>query len=247
MRKLLAALFLIVLAFGVQARPGPDSNYNVAVSGGGGASPTWTGTGAVVNASCGFITTCPVSTTAAVTTGLVVAVVGVNNQSGSSGTITGVSVCGTSLTVDVANTIASGAAGAAIAHGSVTGGTCTISVTFSVAGSIFLGAASWGTLSNLASSTPGTSCNLAANQLSPYNCTGGLTVGAGGFGIVGYFDSLGTTPTASGANLTVDATATNANGSIAIGHATATSTAAQLAYAAGNNANLTTVLGEPFQ
>lgn len=215
----------------------------------GSASPTWTGQAAAANGSCGFVTTCNATTTGTVTTGVVVAMAGVNNQSGSTGTISGISVCGTSLTVDVAPSIASGQYGGAMGHGSVTGGTCTISITFSVAGAIQNVAAAWGTLNNLNSSTPGTSCSAFYNgsQNSPYACTGGLTVSASGFGIVGYFDN-GNTAT-NGGSLTVDATAVNSGGAgtgVAIGHVTASCTAAQCQYAAGNFA-AASVVGEPFR
>jgi hypothetical protein len=225
--------------------PGPGTVHST----GGGGSPTWTGTGAAANGTCGFLTTCNVTASASVTTGVVVVMVGLNNQQATGGTVTGISVCGTALTVDVAPTIAAGTYGGAMGHGSVTGGTCTISVTFSVASSIENAGAAWGTLNNLASSTPGTPCNAfsAGGNPSPYPCTGGLTVGAGGFGIVGYFDNQSTTPTSPG-TIVIDANAKNVGGSltnISIGHVTASCTAAQCEYAAAGFA-ISSVIGEPF-
>lgn len=229
--------------------PGVFSNKAALDPAAGGASPTWTGQAAAANGSCGFVTTCNATTTGTVTTGVVVAMAGVSNAGASSGTITGISVCGTALTVDVAPSIASNAYGAAIGHGSVTGGTCTVSVTFSVSGSIQNGGVAWGTLNNLNSSTPGSSCSAIyhVSQNSPYPCTGGLIVSSGGFGIVGYFDN-GSTVT-NGGSLTVDATANNSGGTgtaVAIGHVTASCTAAQCQYAAANFADAS-VIGEPFR
>jgi len=255
-RKILAALAAILL---LGAGPpeliiGGDV-YSPPPSGGG--SPTWTGTGAAAQGTCSFVTTCTITTTAAVTGGVVVVMVGVNNQQSTAGTISAIHVCGTALTVDVANSIAAGAYGGAMGHGTVTGGTCTITVTFSVSGAIQNAGVAWGTLNNLNSSTPGTACNAFYNesQNSPFPCTGGLTVSSGGFGIVGYFDNQTTTPGSSGA-VTVDATAANSGGTsteVAIGHTTATCDGnanpgdSSTCRMTGANFAQVTVLGEPFR
>lgn len=232
----------------------PPGSFSSPAARGGAAAPTLSGASAAVNGSCGFpAVACTITTTGAVTTGTVVAVAGVNNQGGSSGTISNISICGTSLTIDIANTVAAGKYGAAIGHGNVTGGaSCTISVTFSVSSSVQNAGVAWLTLNNLSSSTPGTPCNAfySQSQASPYPCTGGLTVSADGFGIVGHFNNLSGTPlTNGGGNVVVDATAVNSGGTstnVGIGHVTANCTAAQCQYAGGGFASATTI-GEPFR
>lgn len=246
MRRALLSLALVLVS-ALAAHGYWQSRAQVSTS--AAAAPTWTGTSAAAVATCGFVGTCAVTASAAVTTGVVVVMAGVNNTSGSSGTITGISVCGTPLTVDVAPTIGAGTYGGAMGHGSVTGGTCTISVTFSVAGAVQNAGVAWGTLNNLSSTTPGTSCSAfyPGSQVSPYPCTGGLTVSAGGFGIVGYFDNQNITPTNGGGSLTVNATAAGGTTTqVAIGNVTATCTAAQCQYGAANFA-VASVIGEPFR
>jgi hypothetical protein len=245
-----AALFAILLAVS-PAGSGSMTLLGAGVTAAAGGSPTIGGGAAAANGACTFSTTCNTTTTGTVTTGMVTAIGGVKNSSGSSGTITGISVCGTALNVDFAPTIASGKYGIAIGHGSVTGavGSCTISVTFSVANAIEGAGAGWITLNSLASSTPDTSCQAFYDvaQNSPYPCTGGLTITGSGFGIVGYFDNQATTPT-NGGSITVDATAANSGGisiEVAIGHVTATCTAAQCQYA-GTNFGVSSVIGESF-
>lgn len=216
---------------------------------GGGGSPTWTGTGAFANGSCSFAPSCTITTTATVTAGIVVAMAGVQNQGLSAGTIS-ISICGTSLTMDVTPSITSGTYGGAMGHGSVTGGTCTITLTVSGTANIASAGVAFGTLNNLSSSTPGTPCSEFYNvsQSSPYPCTGGLTVAASGFGIIGYFDNQTTVPTSPG-NIIVDANAQNSGGSaanVSIGHVTANCTAAQCEYAAASFAQAS-VIGEPFR
>lgn len=234
----------IKLAQGGMA-PGPGTVHSA-----GGGSPTIGGGAAWQNASCGFASSCNITTTGTVTTGTVVAIAGVNNQGGSAGTLS-ISVCGTSLTMDVQPTINSGAYGAAMGHGTVTGGagSCTISITISAGGNIQNGAVALVTLNSLASSTPDTSCQAFYNvsQNSPFPCTGGLTVSGSGFGVVGYYDNQTTTP-ANGGSLTVDATAGNGTAptqQVAIGHVTATCTAAQCQYT-GTNFAQASVIGESF-
>lgn len=248
-RVVIAAVVSLALCVSVSAgwNGYPDGFSNPVVVSGG--SPTWTGTGAIADGSCGFSTSCNVSTTASVTSGVVVAIAGVNNQGTGAGSI-GITICGTSFTMDVSPSIASGALGAAMGHGTVTGGTCTVTVTISGTGNIANAGIAYGTLNNLNSSTPGTSCsaNYPANQASPYPCPGGLTVSSGGFGIVGYFDNQTTVPTSPG-TITVDKTAQNTGGTttnVAIGHVISTCTAAQCEYAAAGFAQAT-VIGEPFR
>lgn len=213
----------------------------------GGGSPTIGGGGAIT-ANCSFgANPCVVTTTATVTTGVVAIMAGVLNQGGSNGTITAVSVCGTNLTIDVTRTIANNEHGAAFARGSVTGGTCTISISFSNSGALADIGAAWITMNSLNSGTPDTSCNGFYNgsQGSPYPCTGGLTVTGSGFGVVGFWDNLTALPT-NGGSLTVDASAGNGGGrNVGIGHVTATCTAAQCQYNA-DGFGVTSVYGESF-
>jgi hypothetical protein len=227
-RRITAAAFLTLClaALGLQQ---PRAQFNGCMAGfcapavvGGGANPTWTGTAAAVNQSCGFVTPCTIAGGMNVTTGFVVAIVGGN--SGSNTSITAVNICGTSLSL--VKDSGSGAATTQVGlyAATVTGGVgCTVSITFST--TIDKIGVALGTLNNLNSTTPGTTCGAfyAASQNSPYLCTGGLTVLASGFGIAGIW-TFSNAAVGSG-NMTVDATASGAaNISVGIGHATTSNT-----------------------
>ena len=188
---------------------------------GGGGSPTWTNQTEVENASCGFATVCTF-TSVPVTSGLVVAAVGGINNAGTSSTVTTLVLCGTSLTL-VASP--SGAANGFLlgeCYGTVTGGSCSAVATASAVNAWNDAAIVLGTLANLSSDTPGTSCNgtYAASQNAPYPCTSAITVPAGGFGIAAF--GFGGAATLTSTNLTIDAQ--NTNVSLGIGHTTLSET-----------------------
>lgn len=251
MRKCFAIVAALLLCSPAWAQVPQTGAGLGAPSSGGGGSPTFSNTtsAAISGGACNFVTTCTVSTTMAVTSGTVVAVAGISNSGGSSGTITSINICGTAITPDSSNTIPSSSSGVAIGHGTITGGTCTVTVTFSVAGAISAAGIALGTLANLSSTTPGTACGaqFAASNTTPYACTGGLTVSSGGFGISGFFQGSNTPAPSSGdAVLTVDSTATaGSNAAIGIGHTTASFTTNTI-WAGQNFCNCGTI-GEPFR
>lgn len=245
MRSFKLAFLAILAALSSAAAQVPTTHAGLGAPSSGGGSPTWTGATAGVNSACGFMTSCNVTGGLNVTTGIVVAAAYVNNQAAGAGTAS-ITVCGTSLTMDVQPSIAGGAVGISMGHGSVSGGTgCTITVTLSAANSIENIGVALGTLNNLSSSTPGTACtgDYPVTQNSPYPCTTGLTVVAGGFGIVGFGENV-TTSITSG-NVTVDATAVSSTGTatgVAIGHTTTSNTPQ---FSSSNFANAH-IVGEPF-
>jgi hypothetical protein len=199
-----------------------DSNYNHVIPSGGG-SPTWTNQTTGINPSCGFATTCSI-TSVAVTSGVVVvAVAGVNNSAGAS-TVTSMTICGTSATLIASPSAASNIFMTAIFYATgVTGGSCTVSATASGTGAWNEMGIALGTLNNLTSSTPGTDCTgvYTGTQAAPYPCTSGITVAAGGFGIVGMMiQGPGVTLTSS--NVTIDAQEPTT--AIGIGHTTTSNT-----------------------
>jgi hypothetical protein len=170
-----------------------------------------------------------------VPTGFIVVGALINNQSASTGTITGISLSGgtcssTSLTQAQTNSIASGNWGVALFYGTVTGGTCTVTVTFSVPGSLQDAGVALGLLSNLSSTTPGTGCQAqfapAPGQDQPYLCGSSITVNSGGFGICVFGYNSATALTSS--NLTIDSQGTGGTGgnatTIGIGHTIVTET-----------------------
>lgn len=228
--RFVAALLLgIVVAAQAQFNsfpPGVFSNKAALDPAAGGAAPTWTAQTSVANPACGFLTTCSIGSVT-VPTGFIVAGAYVNNQGGAAGTITAVSVCGTGLTLQ-ASTTGTAQVIAALFYGSVTGGTCTVQITYSQAGAIADAAVALGLLSNLSSTTPGTGCkgDYAGSQAAPYPCTAGITVASGGFGIGVFGYSNATTMTS--ANLTIDSQAnagTGANAtSFGIGNTTTSNT-----------------------
>jgi hypothetical protein len=114
----------------------------------------------------------------------------------------------------------------AIAYGTVAGGSCTVAVTVGGGGSNRWNSVALGTLSNLSSTTPGTSCNgvYPGSFASPYPCTSGITVSSGGFGIGGM--GYNQTVTITSSNMTIDAqyNGTTDGQSVAIGHTTTSNT-----------------------
>ena len=219
MRKLLTFLIaLTAIVGGTVASQG--QGVLLLVKPGGGGSPTWGNFTAAGNSSCGFPTTCNISSVT-VASGFVVATVFA--YVGGTTTISAVSICGTPMTLIDAG----GPAGydTVLAYGTVTGGSCTVAVTSSVALSVDWTSVALGTLSNLSSTTPGTSCNgVYPATPSPYPCTSGITVLASGFGIGGLAYNQTTTITSS--NMTIDAqyNGTSDNQSVAIGHTTSSNT-----------------------
>lgn len=249
MRLVAAALFLIgLICISFSERTSAfwqsrDSNYNIAISSGG-STPTWTGADAAINNGCLFSAICSVLTQP-VTTGTLVVFAIVNNQ-GTADTPS-MTACGTSLSNRVGTgTIPAGYTGVMF-YGNVTGGTCTITVSFAGSGSFQDAGFSWGTLNNLTSMTPGTSClgNYQITQNSPYPCTSSLTVASGGFGIVGFGQNQIATMTGGG-GVTSDASATTSSGDtigVAIGHMTASGTPQ---YTGGNFATAY-IIGAPWR
>jgi hypothetical protein len=186
-------------------------------SGGAAASPTWTNFTTATNTSCGFGATCDF-TSVVVPTGFIVVGALINNQGGSTVTISAMSLsagCSGSLTQAQTNSIISGGAGVGLFYGTVTGGTCTVTVTTSASG-IQTAGLGLGLLSNLSSTTPGVGCqavHTVSNDV-PYNCSGSVTVPAGGYDvcIFGYTNVTALTSS----NLTIDSQATAGVSSTAV-------------------------------
>lgn len=224
-----ALRWLLIVAFILTPLPrGVTAWLPLAGSGsGGGGSPTWTAQTSGVNVACGFITTCNIASVT-VPTGFIVVGALVHNAGGSSGTISGVSACGTPLTQAQTNTIPSAGDGVALFYGSVTGGTCTVAVTFSVASAVQDAGVALGLLSNLSSTTPGTGCQAQypGSQNAPYDCSGSITVPSGGFGIcaIGYNNVTALTSS----NLTINSQSAAGTGgdatAVGIGSTTVTGT-----------------------
>lgn len=181
------------------------------------ALPTWDGFTSGGNDSCGFVTTCDI-TSVTVPAGFIVVGARVTNSSG----LTGVSVCGISLT-----TVAVGGPpnyNGAIAYGTTAGGTCTVSITGNPT-AVQRAAFALGRLSNLNSATPGTACSASyagINTGGTYTCTGGLTVSADGFGIT--MISTNQPGAITSSNATIDAQYNGPLQSIAIAHTTSSNT-----------------------
>jgi hypothetical protein len=194
-----------------------------------GGAPTWTAQTSGTNPACGFVTTCNI-TSVTVPTGFIVVGALVSNQSASTGTVSGISACGTSLTLAQTNSIPTGDWGVALFYGTVTGGTCTVAVTFSVARALQDAGIALGLLSNLSSTTPGTGCQVQypGSQNAPYPCSGSITVNAGGFGICAF--GYNNVATLTSSNLTIDSQSTSGTGvnatTIGIRHTTVTETPA---------------------
>lgn len=182
-----------------------------------GALPTWDGFTSGGNDSCGFVTTCNISSVT-VPVGFIVVGVRVTNSSA----VTAVSVCGTSLTL-----VAVGAPptyDGGIAYGTTAGGTCTVAISGNPT-SVQRAAFALGRLSNLNSTTPGTACSASyagINTGGTYACTGGLTVSADGFGITMIATNQATAITSS--NATIDAQYNGTGQSVAIAHTTTSNT-----------------------
>lgn len=246
-RALVFALSLFPALAGAQLSgglifPGPGTPAS------SGASPTWGNTAAAVNGTCSFVTTCTVSSTMTVASGFVVAVAGINHGAAGTATITGIHVCGTALNVDSTTSAAVSNYVVAIGSGTVTGGTCTVTVTSSVTSDIQNAGIALGTLANLSSTTPGTACSASFTGAgsTPFVCGSGLTVSAGGFGISGIFQNNAANLPASSGNVTIDVTATNSGGtnsSIGIGHQTVSGSTQIAAHSFCNCA----IVGEPFR
>jgi hypothetical protein len=186
---------------------------------GGGGSPTWTGTGSIFT-SCGFVSPCTTGSIS-ITGGYVVVGVGGNNQSGSSANFSAVSACGTPLTAIQNPNSVSSSYMIALFAGTVSGGSCTLVITSS--GSPDGVSVALGTLNNLTSTTPGSSCNgvFDFSQAQPYPCSTAVTVSSGGFAIAAFGD--GNAPaTLSSTNMTIDSQINGGTGgsasSVAIAH-----------------------------
>ena len=116
----------------------------------------------------------------------------------------------------------------ALFYGTVTGGaSCTVTVTSS-AGQFSTVGVALGLLSNLSSTTPGTGCTgiFAPGTGTTYNCSSGITVSSGGFGIaaVGY----GSVTAMTSSNMTIDSQTSFGTGggvgSVGIAHFTTSET-----------------------
>jgi len=221
-KLLIIALIVSACSFVASARPGPDSNYNIAISGGGG-SPTFTGqTSGNDGGTCSFATTCTVSGLT-LTSGYLVVVFGSGNFSGASSTVSSAAVggvCSGTLTAVATPTSTANNAIIGIFGGTITGGTgCTLSATASAAGT-FLGLfAGAGTLNNLTSTTASATCSGAypATTGSPYPCTSSISISSGGFAVGGIIDSTGSSTFTSG-TMSVDSQSATSNVSGAIGN-----------------------------
>jgi len=207
-------VLLCVLAIVPIAAQGAAGILLLAKSAGG---PTFTNQLSAVNSSCGFAATCPVTLTVA--TGFNVFAISVNNQSAGSVTVSGAAVSGCStatLTQAQTNTIPSSGVGVALFYGTVpTGGSCTVTVTVTVAGIQAAGVAV-GLLSNLSSTTPGTGCQAQSPAIatSIYSCGSSITVNAGGYGVCAIGYNSATTMTST--NLTIESQTPLALSSIGI-------------------------------
>ena len=203
-----------------------------ASGGGGGGAPIWGSFANAQQTNCSFATTCTTSASLTVPSGFVVVGVIANNQSASTGHVSAVAVntgCSGSLSSIDAVAAPTGTIAAAVYAGTLTGGTCTITITFSVAGSLQNMAVAVGLLSNLNSTTAGATCDgQSSGGANPYVCSGSLTVSSGGFGICAFGYNSTTALTSS--NQTIDSTLTGGTGSsaqaIGLGHITATATPA---------------------
>jgi hypothetical protein len=233
-RKLLT--FLIVLAsiaFGVcspsfaQSSPLPGfppglfDNKAARDPAPSGGSPTLTGqTSGNDGGTCSFLTTCTVSGLT-LTSGYLVTVLGSHNNSGTTANISSVAGgCSGTLTAIQNPTSAANNAMVGLFAGTITGGTgCTISATASAAGT-FLGLfAGAGTLNNLSSTIPGSSCNglYPATAGTPYPCSTSITISSGGFAVGGIVDTTGSVTFTAG-TMSVDSQTASTNVSGAIGN-----------------------------
>lgn len=179
-RLALALLLWALPAFaGWQTR---DSNYDVSISGSAPA-PTWTPTDIEENAACGFATTC--TQAVSVTAGFIV--VGVAGYQGS--TISAVTAC-TSSPVSLSKAADTGAFNTnyvvTLWYGTVAcSGSQNIVATSASANSWFRMLVGVGTLANLTSTTPTTSCNGSSASVSggALACSSAVTVPSAGFAI----------------------------------------------------------------
>lgn len=193
----------------------------------GGGSPTWTNTTSGINDACGFVTTCSI-TGLTVPSGFIVMGVG-GRQNGGTTDWTNVKLCGTTLTLVVANGDTNGYP-VDLWAGTVTGGTCTASAD-GPAGTVFNLIVGLGLLSNLSSTTATSTCLLDAGGVSPpnqpYTCTTNLTVPATGFAIgFGYSNFSGSGCTLTWVNMTDDSKQGNiTNQCGGISHSTTTTIA----------------------
>jgi len=180
----------------------------------GGGIPTFTAQTSGVNVSCGFVTTCSV-TGLTVTSGFNIIGALFSNQSGSNASVSGITLCGTALSL-VSGSAAIAASGdyggAALFQGTVTGGTCTAAVTVSAASAIQNVGVALGLLSNLSSQIAGTACTVefAGSAQGPYICGSSITIPTNGYGVCVFGFNAATTLTST--NLTISSQASGGSG-----------------------------------
>lgn len=225
MLKRVAAFFVLLYAglWCLQQAPSHAAGWlPLAKASGGGGSPTFTGTASGVNASCGFSTTCAVTLTA--TGGVLVVAAGGQNLSGGASTISSIATSGAcgavSLTMDTNPSSPNNSTIIALAHGTVSSGSCTITATASGAGAFQGFGVAIGTLNNLASSTPGGTCNalFPSSQNPPYPCSSSITILSGGFAILGAGAATSSAFSNGSSTIAIDSQATGTGVAIAIGH-----------------------------
>lgn len=197
---------------------------------GGGSSPAVTVSGATTDVkNCSFGASCT-SNAVTVPTGFVVFGIGGQNQGTAGNTVSSVvanSPCSGSISaVENPGVGVTGGAGnhfAALFAGTVTGGSCTITVTFSQGFSMGVFGIALEALTNLLSTTAGTPCtnqynNGGSPSPPPYACSSGITIASSGIAIaVLSSSSIGALAST---NLTIDAQSGSTLG-IGIAHSSA--------------------------
>lgn len=221
---------LAYLALAALLAIGPSQAQMNLLTGAGGkfkaaSAPTFDNFASAANSSCGFVTSCAVTLTVA--SGFNVFSVIINNNGGGTTTITTLALsggCSGSLTLQASTTGANSGEATALFYGTVTGGSCTVTATASLANTIGKAGVAVGKLSNLGSTTPGTGCTGAYTPAGglTYPCTSGITVPAGGFGVAAIGYNNATTLTSS--NLTIGSQANITGLSVGIAYTTSSVT-----------------------
>lgn len=225
-----ALVFGLALLFPASAQ-GPISSFppgafsSPARNGSAGTLPTFTNFASATNNSCGFVGSCQITASLTVASGFNVFAAMVDQNAAGTTAITTLTLsggCSGSLTLQAATTSASGNGDSvALFYGTVTGGSCTVTVADTSSNGISRAGVAVGLLSNLSSTTPGTGCTgvYQPNGGSTYPCSASITVASGGFGVAAIgFSNAG--PLTS-SNLTIGSQSNATSNSVGIAYTSA--------------------------